>query len=53
VANLISAGAIPAGVLLLLCAYDRDLLRLLHDSQLYLAAAGVVLLFVAIKDLPR
>jgi hypothetical protein len=53
IANLISAGAVPVGILILLCAFNERFLGLLHDSYLYFLAAGVAVLFVALKDLLR
>jgi len=51
IVSLVSASSIPAGLLLLACAFDNDLISSLHDVGLYLAAAGIALLFVSIKEL--
>jgi hypothetical protein len=51
VTKLLCASLIPIGVMLMLCAFDTSLLALVADAGLYIAAAGIALLVVAIKGL--
>lgn len=49
--KLLSASTIPTGLLLLACAFDNSLLKHVSDFGIYVAAAGIALLFVSIKEL--
>jgi len=49
--SLLAASSIPSGLFLLGCAFDSSLIKHLSDLGLYLAAAGVALLYVSIKEL--
>jgi hypothetical protein len=51
--KLLSASLIPTGAMLLLCAFDTSLLSSVEDVGLYIAAAGIMLLVVAIKTLSK
>jgi len=51
--KLLSASLIPTGVMLLLCAFDTSLLSSVEDVGLYIAAAGIMLLVVAIRTLSK
>lgn len=51
VSKLLAASSLPTGVLLLASAFDKSLLVHVSDSGIYVAAAGVALLFVGIKEL--
>jgi hypothetical protein len=51
--NLLAASSIPSALFLLWCAFDASQLVRLNDLGLYLAAAGVALLYVATKELVR
>ena len=51
VSKLLAASSLPTGVLLLASAFDKSLLVHVSDSGVYVAAAGVALLFVGIKEL--
>lgn len=51
--NLLAASSIPSGLFLLWCAFDSTQINRLNDLGLYLAAAGVALLYVAAKELVR
>ena len=53
VTKLLAASLIPTGVMLLLCAFDTSLLASVEDVGLYIAAAGIMLLVVAIKTLSK
>jgi hypothetical protein len=50
-AKLLAASAVPTGIWLLGCAFDASLLAAVQDAGLYMAAAGISLLFVALKEL--
>ena len=51
--NLLAASSIPSAILLLWCAFDSSRINYMNDLGLYLAAAGVALLYVAIKEMTR
>jgi hypothetical protein len=51
VLKLLAASTIPTGILLLACAFDTSLLRHVSDVGIYVAAAGVALLFVGVKEI--
>lgn len=48
---MLSASLIPTGVWLLLCAFDPTLLSEVSGLNLYLAVAGVALIFIAIRGI--
>jgi hypothetical protein len=48
---MLSASLIPTGVWLLLCAFDPTLLSEVSGLNLYLAVAGVALIFVAVRGI--
>ena len=50
-AQLFSASAIPVGIWLIVCAFQPALVQLLPDIGLYLAAAGLSLLYVSYKGI--
>lgn len=47
----LSASMIPTGVLLIACAFDPSLLSSLTGLNIYIAVAGLTLLFVACKGI--
>jgi hypothetical protein len=51
--SLLAASSIPPGLLLLGCGFNSDLIKHLNDLGLYLAAAGVALLYISIKELAK
>ncbi len=46
-----SGSTIPTGLALLLCAFDPSLIQHLEGLHIYIAVAGLALIFVAIKSL--
>lgn len=52
-ASLLAASSVPSAVVLLWCAFDSSQINQLNDLGLYLAAAGVALLYVSVKELVR
>jgi hypothetical protein len=50
VAKLLAASSVPTGFFLLACAFNTSLVSRLADLGLYLAAAGIALLYVSIKE---
>lgn len=51
IAKLLAGSAIPTGFYLMACAFNTSLIAKLSDLGLYLAAAGLALLYVSIKEL--
>jgi len=51
IAKLLAGSAIPTGLFLIVCAFDTSLISKLTDLSLYLAAAGLALLYVSIKEI--
>lgn len=51
VLKLLAASTMPTGMLLLASAFDTSLLMHVSDVGIYVAAAGISLLFVGIKEL--
>ncbi len=49
--KLVTASAIPTGVMLIVGAFNPELLKIVTDTGIYIAAGGVALLFVSIKEL--
>jgi hypothetical protein len=49
--SLLAASSIPSGFFLLACAFDPTLIAQFEEVGLYLAAAGVALLYVSFKGL--
>ena len=47
----LSASAIPTGIILIACAFDPSLLGSLTGLNIYIAIAGMTLLFVAGKGI--
>ena len=50
-AKLLAGSALPTGTFLILCAFDTSLVSKLTDLNLHLAAAGMALLFVSVKEI--
>jgi hypothetical protein len=50
-AKLLAASSIPTGLLILASAFHTEWLSKLSDLGIYLAAAGVALLYVSVKEL--
>jgi hypothetical protein len=51
VTKLLAASLIPTGVVLVVCAFDTSLLARIPSLELYMAAAGITLLVLALKGL--
>jgi hypothetical protein len=51
ISKLLAGSAIPTGVFLIICAFKTDLMAKLTDLSLYLAAAGLALLYVSVKEI--
>lgn len=49
--KLLAGSAVPTGFFLLICAFEPTLVNKLTDLSLYLAAAGIALLYVSIKEI--
>jgi hypothetical protein len=49
--KLLAGSAIPTSIFLVVCAFDTTLITKLSDLSLYLAAAGVALLYVSVKEI--
>jgi hypothetical protein len=47
--RMLSASAIPTGLLLLLCAFDTTLLQKIEGLNIYIALAGLALIYVSLK----
>jgi len=51
IAKLLAGSSIPTGLYLMACAFDTSLVAMLTELGLYLAAAGLALLYVSVKEL--
>jgi hypothetical protein len=49
--KLLAASTVPTGFLLLACAFNTSLLQRVSDVGIYVAAAGVTLLFVSVQEM--
>lgn len=49
--KLLAASSVPTGILLLACGFNTSLLDYVTDVGLYVTAAGVALLYVAVKEI--
>ncbi len=49
ISRSLAGSAIPTGLILLLCAFKPDLLLSLEGLNMYIAAAGLVLIFVSCR----
>lgn len=44
-----AASTIPTGLILIICAFDQSLIQKLEGLNIYIAAAGLALLYLAYK----
>jgi hypothetical protein len=51
ISKMLAGSAIPTGAYLLFCGFRPEFVKELHDLGLYLAAAGLALLFVSAKEM--
>lgn len=53
IVKLLAGSSVPTGILLLGCAFNEAWIPKLNDLGTYLAAAGVALLFISIKEIVK